>query len=142
MPLPTSIIGADGIHKVNVTPRGELIVAPISFSISYYVDVNLALTEFVVVPAITGKCFIITALMLNSDKTFGSATVAETLLLYEAHPSDITTSLNIITQVDMLKNDRLPVTGLNLQVGNTRSIIAVATDNNVDVTVAGYYING
>jgi len=124
-----------------VSKNGELIVGPIAYSVSYYVAVDVAATSFQVVPAESGKIFIITGLLLASSKTFGSATTAETLTIYEASPADFDTQLKIITQIDLLKNDRLAVTGLNLASSEAVSLVATATDTDVNVTIAGYYIN-
>lgn len=127
--------------KALVSDRGELIVAPLSFSVPYYVSVAAANTPYEVVQGKAEKCFVITALLLASDKTFGSATTAETLTIYEANPADLTTNEKTIIQIDLLKNDRITPTGLNLLVNQAKSLVAIGTDFAVDVTIAGYYIN-
>ena len=121
--------------------NGELIVGPISYSTPYYVSVDSLNIAKEVVPAKSGNLFIITGLLIASSKTFGTATTAETVTIYESSPADLTTQLKIITQVDLLKNDRLAITGLNLASSEAVSLTAIATDTNVDVTIAGYYIN-
>jgi hypothetical protein len=140
--LSVGIHGGDKDTNVLVTDRGELVVAPLSFSTPYYVSVATLNTAFEVVPASARQCFVITGLLLASDKNFGSATVAETLTIYEANAADLDTNLKTIVKVDLLKNDRLVATGLNLLVGQARSLIAIGTDDAVDVTIAGYYVNG
>jgi len=127
--------------SASISFNGELIVGPISYSTAYYVSVDAANTPKEVVPAKSGSLFIITGLLIASSKTFGTATTAETVIIYESSPSDLTTQLKIITRVDLLKNDRLPITGLNLASSKAVSLTAIATDTNVDVTVAGYYID-
>ena len=123
-----------------VSINGELIVAPISYSEAHYVSVDTADTPFEVVPAVSGKRFVITSMLLATDKNFASATVAETLTLYEASPADLGTNMKIVTQIDFLRNDRLVATGLNLATSKAVSIVAIATSASVDVTVAGYYV--
>lgn len=124
-----------------VSVNGELIVAPISYSEAYYESVNLADTAFEIVSAASGKRFVITSMLLATSKTFGTATTAETLTIYEASPADLSTSLKTIAQIDFLKNDRLVATGLNLASSTAVSLVASATDTNVDVTIAGYYVS-
>ena len=34
----------------------------------------------------------------------------------------------------------MPVTGLNILVSEAKSLVAIATSVNVDVTIAGYYV--
>ena len=142
MNIAVKLLGSDELHQVKVTELGELVTAPIEYSTPYYVGVEVLNTAYEVVPAKSSMRFVITALLLNSRKDFGSATVAQTLTIYEANPADIDTVINIVTQVDMLKNDRLPISGLNLVVPPALSLVAIADDSAVDVTVAGYYVNG
>jgi hypothetical protein len=139
--LVVGIQGGDKGANVLVTELGELVTAPLSNSTPYYVSVAIASTPYLVVPAIAGKCFLITGLLIASDKNFGTATTAETVVLYEANAADLSTNIKTITQVDLLKNDRLVATGLNLVASNARALVASGTDSAVDVTVAGYYIN-
>lgn len=141
MATPTNIRDSESDAAVRVTKNGEMAVGPLSHSYPYYVSVALLNTEYEVVPAIAGKCFVITGFLIASDKDFGSATVAETLSVYEANPADITINEKTILQVDFLRNDRLVATGLDLLVSESKALVAVATDSAVDVTVAGYYID-
>jgi hypothetical protein len=134
------IVDEKSASTAEISGIGEQYVAPRYYSDSYYLSVNLADTAFEVIPAKSGKKFIITSLIFASSKTFGSATTAETLTLYEASPADIDASLKIFTQIDLLKNDRLVATGLNLATSTAVSLIASATDTNVNVTIAGYYV--
>jgi hypothetical protein len=135
-----------GIHggikgaQATVTDLGEIVVAPYSYSTAYYVSVAAAASPYEVVPAKPSHCFVITGLLLNSDKNYGTATAAETLTIYEANAADISVNLKTVTQVDLLRNDRLPVTGLNLLMSQARSIVAIADSAAVDVTIAGYYV--
>lgn len=123
-----------------ISENGELVVAPISYSTAYYQSVDVAATPFLIVPAQTSKKFIINSILLASSKTFGSATTAETVTIYESSPADLTANLKTIVQVDLLKNDRLIATALNLSSSTSVSLVAIATDTNVDVTLGGYYV--
>jgi len=123
-----------------VSANGELIVAPISYSTAYYKLIDVAVTPFEVVPASAGRKFIIDSMLLTTSKAFGTATTAETLTIYEASPSDLSTNLKTVAEIDFLKNDRLVATGLKLAASTAISLVATATDTNVSVTIAGYYI--
>ena len=123
-----------------VSINGELIIGPIDYSTSYYKSVNLANTPFEIVPATSNKKFIIDSMLLSTSKTFGSATTAETLTIYEANPAELSTVLKIVAQIDFLKNDRLVATNLKLASSKAVSLVASATDTNVDVAIAGYYV--
>jgi len=124
-----------------VSVNGELIVGPLSYSTSYHKTVDDTSVPFEIVPASSGKKFIIESMLIFTSKTFGSATTAETLIIYEASPADLSTNLKIVAEVDFLKNDRLVATGLKLASSTAVSLVASATDTNVSVTIAGYYIS-
>ncbi len=132
----------DEKHSViaSLTSLGELRVAPYNYSTAYYVSISTANTPFLVVPALTGRKFVITAILVSSSRTFGTSTAAETITVYEANAADLSTNLKTVTQVDLLRSDRMPVTGLNLVTTGAYALVAQATDTSVDLTIAGYYI--
>lgn len=119
---------------------GEVITAPVAYSEPNYVAITTAATAYEVVPGKSGHRFVITSMLIATSKTFGSATTAETVTLYEANSATPGTVISITAQIDFLKNDRLVATGLNLAISEANSIVSIATDTNVDITLAGYYI--
>jgi len=123
-----------------VSSVGEQYVAPRFYSDPYYISVAAADTEYEIIPAKSGKKIVVTSFIFASNKNYASSTVAETLTIYEALPSDLTTNLKTFTQVDLLKNDRIIATNLNLATSDSISLVAIAGSNNVDVTIAGYYV--
>lgn len=123
-----------------VSSLGEVIVAPLSYSEAFYQLIDTADTPFLLVPAEGGKHFILTGIILASTKTFGTATTAETITVYEATPDDIGTNLKTVLKLDLLKNERTLATGINLKLSSSKAIVATATDTFVDITFAGYYI--
>jgi len=124
-----------------VSVNGELVVGPISYSTAYHKTISTADTSFEIVPAVSGKKFIINSMLLATSKTFGTATTAETLTIYEASPADLSTNMKTVAEIDFLKNDRLVATGLDLASSIAVSLVAIATDTDVSVTIAGYYIS-
>ena len=138
--LPVNIKCSKTKNSALVTEYGQLVTAPISYSTPHYVDVAVLNTTYEIVEGKTGKQFVITSLLIASDKDFGSSVDAETITIYESAAEDISTSLGIIFQVDLLRNDRLVATGLNLITSKGRSLVGIATSAAVDVTIAGYYI--
>ena len=123
-----------------VSVNGELIVGPLSYSSAYHETVDIAATAFEIVPAVAGKKFVIDSMLLATSKTFGAATTAETLTIYEASPADLSTNLKTVAQIDFLKNDRLVATGLKLASSTAISLVASAADTDVSVTIAGFYV--
>lgn len=135
-----------GIHGGNkdanalVTDSGELIVASLKHADSYYVNIAAADTPYELVPAIVGHRFILTGILVASDKTFATVNEAEPITIYEANPADLDTSLKIIFRIPLLRNDRLPATGLDLQTTPARTLVtSTPLTAAVDVTVTGWY---
>ncbi len=124
-----------------ISSNGELITAPIKYSEAFYISLNLSNTSFELVPSISDLNFIITGILISTSKSFGTSTNAETITIYEANTADINTNMKTIFQLDMTNNDRLVATSMNLFSSKSRSIVAIATDNTVDITFAGYYID-
>ena len=139
--LTVGIHGNDGLHRVSVTKQGELITGKLSYSTPYYVQIIVADTAYEVVVGKAGKQFVITDILLSSDKDFGSSVAGADITVYGAHPSDIDTALNTVANIELLRNDRLVATGLNLITDTACSIVAIATDTVADITIAGYYID-
>ena len=140
MPLPINIEDKSNKNSAVVTEYGQLVTAPLSYSDPNYVSLAVADTAYEIVPGKTNRRFVIAGILVASNKAFASSTVAETVTIYEAAIEDIDTSLGTIFRVDLLRNDRLVATGLNLIGSKGRSIVGIATDAAVDVTIAGYYI--
>lgn len=139
--LPVIIQDKNTKNSACVTENGQLIVAPISYSEPYYVKLAVLNTPYEIIPGITNKAFVITGILIASDKNFASATVAEAVTIYEAAVEDISTQLKILFQFDLLRNERVVATGLNIITNTARSLVGIApTSAAVDITLAGYYL--
>lgn len=140
MALPVQIEDKSTKRSACVSPFGELITAPLSYSTAYNSSMDLAATEYEIVTGKTGKRFVITDILIITLKSVSPSAPA-TIVLYEADVSDLTTNLNTIVEIDMVSQDRLVANGLNIVTnGNARSIVGTTTDGTVTITVAGYYI--
>jgi len=142
MPSKTSILDPANRYEAKVSSRGELVVGTLSYSAPYYVNLAVANTAYEVVLGKAGKQFVITGIVLATDKDFASSTVGERINIYGAHPSDIDTSLDTIFSLELLRNKVFSETSLNLITAKACSIVAIApADATVDVTIAGYYVD-
>lgn len=141
MSAPVVITGTDDKTEVKVTSRGELVVGRIEYSKPYNVSVEAASTAYEIVRGMANKKFVITDMLIATDKTFGSSTVPELLTIYEASPDDLDTNNTTLVNMEFFKNDRFVAIGLNLITDETQSLVAFAADFAIDVTVAGYYVD-
>lgn len=123
-----------------VTSRGQLVVSPISYSVSYTTSVTVINTAYNLVPARADKKFVITDIILTGDKTISTVTDA-TVDIYEASGPDETTIDNELIQVDVPRSQSVILIGLNLITENAAKYINVkSTDINVKTVLMGYYV--
>jgi hypothetical protein len=142
MPAKVIIVDPGTRKEATVTRRGELVVSTLDKSVPYYISIAVLNTSYEIVKGIAGKEFVITDIILSSDKNFASATAGEPVVIYGAHPADIDTIIDTFLNIELLKNDRLPLTGLNWVTAESCSVVGIATtDAAVDVTVAGYFVD-
>ena len=140
MSLPVKIVDPRSDISGRVTKNGEVVTAALAYSTPYYVSVDAIDTPFEIIRGEAGRKFVLTDMLVSSDKVFASSVDSETVIIYEASPSDLSVNLKTFTRVDLLRNDRLPITGLNLVTTTSSSLVAIAADTNVDITLAGYYV--
>lgn len=122
---------------VKITPRGELVTGRSSHSKPYAAQRTTAGVSNLVKHN-TGKLFVITYVIVSSDKT----NVDTQISLYETltEDGDLSTSEQIILAGGLSKNDRVVLGGLDL-VTSAGSYINVETDTaaTIDVIIMGYY---
>jgi len=139
MGLTTEI--KDGLgtgNKVQVTRRGQLVVAPLGYSEPYYVAMTSNNTAYNLTGPQTGKRFVITGFIISADKSVGSD--GSLIEVYEADAEDSTTVTKTVMTLQMQEKDNLPITPLNLIITEGVWLNAKMDDNNVYLTAMGYYI--
>lgn len=127
-------------YRAKVTNRGLLVVGQAAFSEAS----SVALTVDNVPDNLWGpkpaQNFIITDIIIKGDKNIRS-TLDATVTIYESSvgpTSAIKTKVILPTKV--ARSGSLELIGLNLEVTTGRWVNAVTDDNNIFVTVMGYYI--
>ncbi len=142
MGVPTRIVGRDGKTPAEVTPFGQLVVAPLAFSM----PANARLTvDNVVVNLIEpkqGHVTVITDILLSTDKLAGGGGDVSAITIYEAATAEQVESLGTILEVEILKNVFVPISGLNLGVPQGRFVNITATLTDVSITILFYRAKG
>ena len=123
-------------HHAEVTGRGELVVGSLEHSQPYYVELGVDDQVYNAVPGIASKKFVITGIILGADRNVVTDT---SIHIYEATSASGTTDKDILI-VDINKGETLAITGLNSITQTTRWINATADDDDVDLTIFGYYV--
>ena len=127
-------------NEVKVTSRGQLVVSPLDFSSAYNATAAVNDTAYNLVGPENGKQFIITEIILYANQGV-SNTADATVIVYEATSSTSTAVASSILTTNMVRQDRIILTGLNLIVTAGRWVNVKTTDNTVYATVFGYYLN-
>lgn len=132
--------GGDGF-EAKVNELGQLLVLDgLSYSEAYPVQVSAINTAFNLVKPRPDRRFVITAIILDADKSV-SGTTAATVEIYEASSiTDLAGSKSILS-LEMLKNTNRIVTGISLIITQGEWLNIKTTDDNIAATVLGYYVD-
>ena len=140
MALPTIIqgvgLGGSTITPVHVTPNGELAVNSLTYSEPHYVELGVDAQIYNVVDAKTQKRFIIVGVLIGADR---NVTTDCSVHIYEATTVDGTTERDILT-IDLNKGEHTYLNLINLSTREARYINATTDDDDVDLTIFGYYV--
>lgn len=140
MPILSKIVDGQEGHSAQVTNRNQLVVGNVAFSEASSV---ILLTDDVplnLFPPVAKKNFIITDIIMRGDKNIDN-NVDAIVTLFESEIGPIsTTQTKVVLPTPIPRSGGIVLPGLNLEVTKGRWLNAVTSDNNVFVTVMGYYI--
>ena len=122
-----------------VTDRGQLVIAPLSYSLSYTVTAAVNNQAYNFVIPLAGKRFVVTDILLYANKGVGASDA--TVDVYEADSATETTISKSILALEMLKNSSRDMIGLNLIITEGKFLNIKTDDNTVFATVMGYYVS-
>lgn len=138
MAIQVQLVGRNN-RVVEVLSTGQLATAPLEYSTGKFQDMNATNTAFNFHKPSAGKRFVVTGLVVTTDRNVGVN--GASIIFYEASAVDATTVDETIFQLDMVKNDLLPLIGLN-QILNEGAFLNGKTDDaSVLATVAGYEVD-
>jgi len=125
-------------NRATVTKYGQLVVAPTDYSTPKAVKLDVINTAFNFVEPVAGSEIVITDMILTANKRVGANDA--TIVVYEADEIDSVTSTNDILNLEMLKKTTVPLTGMNMLVGEGKFINATTDDNDVYITIMFYRV--
>lgn len=140
MSIFTKIQDGTGSKKLaKVTAKGQLVVGPIDFSEAFNATLGTAAAAVNVVPPLHGFNFIITSILLYANRNVGVNDATVTIFESSVGPTSSVPTKVIFTS-EVPKQTSRDVQPLNLQVTESRWVNAVTDDDDVFVTIMGYYI--
>lgn len=131
------ILDDDSGRVVKVTPNGELVTGTLEYSEPYYVELGVNDQIYNAVPAKVSKRFIIVGLLIGADR---NVTTDCTVHIYESLSADGVSDKDILV-IDLNKGHHTYLNLINLSTQSTRWINATTDDDDVDLTVFGYYVD-
>jgi len=138
MTFPVTIRDPGTLSGGRVTKNGEMVSAALNYSMPYYVKITVANDIYNVVPAVVGKRFVSTGMLITTSKNL---VTEKTVEVYESSDAGSGVHDKDIISVDMLKNERVPVPLENAATESTKYINANCDGNDVSITIWGYYVN-
>lgn len=136
MPVPSHIVDPHNGLAARVTEFGQLVVAPIAYSVPVADTLTVINTAYNFVEPVAGHQIVITDVILTADKTVGVNGAA--VEIYTADSPTSTVVTKSVLDIEMLKNTSRDLIGLNFLVGKGRWVNAKSDDVNIQVTI-GYY---
>ena len=138
MVIEVVLVDAATGKPVGVSPNGELLIRPFDYSTPVFQDMDAISTAYLFAVPEPRKQYIITDIIAFADRNVTTQTLLE---IYEGLTVDTTTITKQILRLDLLKQDRLAMTGLHFKVTAGRWLLAKHDDDDVFLTIAGYYID-
>lgn len=130
------IVGESG-KGVAVSESGELIVGPVAHSrpVSITQAAGVAKNFFSPVP---GKQYVVTDILIATNKDIGVD--GAVVQIYEADTAASTSPTKTLLTAQILKNDKMVLTGLQWEVTEGAHINATTDDDTVYVTIAAHLV--
>lgn len=138
--LTVQLAGGGRGDIANVTPSGEFVVAPLAYDETEFNELGTINTAFNFYGPKANKQFVLTGLLAYGDKQVNSASNA-TVVVYEAASIDTTTVAKVLIQFEIGQNQSLPLSGLHLLVNSGVWVNGKTDDDDVHMTLMGYYIS-
>jgi len=138
MPVPSHIIDPHNGLAARVTQFGQLVTAPIAYSVPVTDTLVIVDTAYNYIEPEASHQIVITDIVLTADKSVGTG--GASVQVYCASAIDSTTVLNDggVLDIEMLKNTSRDLIGLNFLVTEGFWVNAKTDDNNIQLTI-GYY---
>lgn len=132
MSTPVRIVGP-------LTPSGEVIVAPLSYDETVFNDMDAIDTAYNFYSPKSMKQFVITGVIAFGDKDISDASDT-VIVIYEADDTTTTTVDKVLLQFGLGKLTSLAILPLHLLVNAGKFVNAKTGDDDVHMTIMGYYI--
>ena len=140
--INVGLVGVNGKSTklpVTVTSSGELVTAPLHYSETVFKELDVINTAYNFFTPKTGQQLVITGFSLKADRDVSNS-VDATVIIYEASSVDTLTVDKTLFQDAMIRGERTGYTNTNLIVRPGKWVNVKTTDDDIHITILGYYI--
>jgi len=138
--IKVNIVDGHGTsNTIKVSPQGELLVRQLKFGRPKFQAIDTIDTAFNFFLPRAGEQFVITGILLNTNKDIGAN--GAIVDIYESSSATSTTIDSQIVRINVLKNDTVPIPGIFFGVTEGKFLNGKTDDATVNVTIGGYYID-
>jgi len=127
------------IKKVRVTPRGQLVTAPLDFSEPHFNEMAVDNQVYNFVEPIANKQFVITGILINGARDVGNN--GAVIEIYQAEAIDSAIATKTVITMDIARSSALAMTNLNTIMSPGLWLNASTADNTVFLTILGYFVD-
>lgn len=141
MPAPMHITGdhSGGLVTAIVTKIGQLVTTPYAYDETVFFELDLVNTAYNYYAPKNGFQFVVTGVVAFADKEVSNASDTN-IIIYEAADSTTTTVDKTLLQFGLAQNSTISITPLNVLVNKGKFVNAKTDDDDVHMTIMGYYI--
>ena len=143
MPVEVRIVGVSTkggrVNEAGVTALGQVVIGTVAYDETEFNELATINTAFNFYQPKSGQQFVITAILAYGDKQVSTSTNA-TVIIYEAVTDVTITVSKVLLQFEIGQNQSLPFSPLNLLVAEGVFINAKTDDDDIHMTIMGYYI--
>lgn len=137
MTIPVRV--SNGNTDLSMSSIGEVHTAPYKYSETQFVELAEPDTGYNLYVPKVGCEFVITAIFAVADKQV-SASVSADLIIYEATSTTDTVVAKVLVQTAIVQDQIQFFSPTNILVAEGAFLNAKTTDDDVHVTITGYYI--
>ena len=140
MSIDSKILDGTGTKSTaKVTHLGQLVTSPLEYSTSYFNAMTVDDQVYNFTTPKTGQQFVITDIVASGDKNVTQSTGVE-INIYESDAADGTSTKDLLVlSLNRLGSSNL--IGLNMILTESVWLNATMDDNNVNLTILGYYVD-
>lgn len=139
MSIKVVIEGGSSGRLVEVTPSGELVGAPLHYDETEFRELAADNTAYNFYEPKARKQFVITGFIAVGDQQI-TANANANVIIYEAADTGTTTVDKILVQFAIKRDQDIPMPGMHILVNAGKFINAKTDDDDVHLTLTGYYI--